>query len=123
MSEGSLRKYFEISKDGLNKPIHWPGTVDGFPFRGDLGTTTQKEYENIPLVYDAKCQIFELPSQMEEYLLVIDRCANGWYRLRHERFLGWDPVTKSESVFLQWLEIYGEPSGAKSADFAETGIR
>lgn len=111
MNAGSTRKYAGQSRDDAGNVLHWPGTADGFPVRSDgAPTTTQGEYDSLPLVYDAKCKILELPAQMEEYLKVIDKAANGWYQLRHERFLGWDPGTKSEHVFLQWLEIYGEPA-------------
>lgn len=51
---------------------------------------------------------------MDEYLEVIDRAANGWYQLRHERVVQpWDAETQVEVVFLQWLEIHGEVPDAK----------
>ena len=113
---GSLSKYWKQNQDTRGNQLHWPGTIDGYPVRGQATpVTSQNEFENIPLVYDAKGKYFILPDDLTEYLDVIDRCANGWYQLRHERFLGFDPETKKETVFLQWLEIHGEIPDAKSA--------
>lgn len=117
MSAGSIKKYAGKQKtDDTGTPLHWPGTMDGFPVRSPVApATTQKEFEDIPLVYDAKGKFLELPAQMAEYLDIIDKAANGWYQLRHEKFLGWDAEKKIQYMFIQWLEIYGEPAASKSS--------
>lgn len=114
---GSLSKYWKDRSDAQGKELFWPGTIDGYPVRGEIpGAMRQEEFENIPLVYDAQAKYFNLPDEMEEYLQVIDRAANGWYQLRHERVVQpYDPETQTEVVFLQWLEIHGEVPDAKSS--------
>lgn len=112
---GSLSKYWRIQNDRNGLPLHWPGTIDGFPLRGRAPPlTTQQEYEKIPLVYDASGQIFALPEQLPDYLEVIDRCANGWWVLRQDQFLSWDAKKQTLYRFVQWLEIHGEVPNAKS---------
>lgn len=112
---GSLSKYWHVRQDRQGVPLYWPGTLDGYPLRGQMPPTTkQHEYEDIPLVYDASGSIFELPAQMAEYLEVIDKCANGWWQLRQDQFLGWDSEKKVLYRFVQWLEIHGEVPITKS---------
>ncbi len=114
-----IRKYFDQKHDSLGKPLWWPGTSEGYPVRGELPKDLkQEEYENIPIVYDAKVDILELPRDNEKYAAIVDKCANGWYVLRHEK-IEFDPTKGIYRVFLQWLEIYGESSIKKSPFYTD----
>jgi hypothetical protein len=73
------------------------------------------EMDQVPLVYDAKSALLELPADQEKYDQIIDHCANGWYQLRHEKFLENKEKPGTLSVFLSWLEVYGELPTSKSA--------
>lgn len=117
---GSLSKYWKQKKDTSGNNLFWPGTSDGYPVRGSIPPTLkQDEFEDIPLVYDAKADYFRLPEQLDEYLNVIDKAANGWFQLRHERVVKpYDPETGEEVIFLQWLEIHGEIPDVKSGSKA-----
>lgn len=102
-----LKKYFDEATDSQGNPLTWPGTVDNFPFRGPPGTLKQEEFEQIPIVYDAKIDIFELPADKEKYEYIIDKCANGKYILRHEK-IDYDNEKKCYRILLSWLEVFGE---------------
>jgi len=118
---GSLSKYFGMRADEDGQKLFWPGTLEGFPLRSPAPpTTTQDEFEKIPLVYDAKVKALQLPRDVEEYQRIIDRCANGWYVLRHERISEYDKEKECYYVLLQWLEIYGETPPEKS--FADPNV-
>lgn len=109
-----MSKYFGQRKDSNGSPLSWSGP-DNFPFRGIPPTMLKNdEADQIPLVYDAKVKILTLPGQEKEYEEIVDRCANGWYQLRHER-IDWNPTEGKYTIFLQWLEIYGEIPVGKSA--------
>lgn len=113
---GSLSKYFSQSNDSFGNKLWWPGTLDGYPFRSTAPPQPmkQEEFEKIPLVYDAKVAVLELPRDNDKYVEILDKCANGWYQLRHER-IDYDSTKDVYRIFLQWLEIYGETPTTKSA--------
>lgn len=107
-----IAKYFGTPSDSVGNPLSWPGTLDGFPCKGPMPKAMkQEEYEDIPLTFDAKVAILQLPKDIEKYQEVIDRVANGWYQLRHEK------IDKNEDgtyqVFLQWIEVFGLPAPPK----------
>lgn len=113
--EGRLSKYFGTRNDSSGNPLYWdqPGN---FPFRGTPPTMMKSdEMDQVPLVYDAKSALLELPADQEKYDQIIDHCANGWYQLRHEKFLENKEKPGTLSVFLSWLEVYGELPTSKSA--------
>jgi len=117
----AIAKYFGAKTDSSGNPLFWPGTIDGFPFRGaSPGMLKAEEYENITHVYDAKAAILYLPDDLERYQSIIDHCVNGWYQLRHERFLDYDTDKKAWPVFINWLEIYGHTPPPKHPYEAET---
>lgn len=112
---GPLSKYFGTPQDPSGNPLFW-GEPGGFPFRGMPPTMLKgDEIENIPLVYDAKSQLLELPKDQKRYDEIIDHCANGWWHLRHEKFFDFDGTKGTMMVFVAWLEIYGENPNNKSA--------
>lgn len=114
--DGRLSKYFGTPKDSDGNPLYW-SNPDSFPFRGMPPTMLKgDEIEQIPLVFDAKSELLELPRDQKRYDEIIDHCANGWWHLRHERFI--DLTSKDPErilVFMAWLEVYGETPQGKSA--------
>jgi hypothetical protein len=91
--------------------LHWPGTVDGFPFAADPGSVPdlkQNEIEDIDLQYDFKSRMFELweLSQKSEFDDINDKIVNGWYRLL-KRSDHWDDEKKHFRVWLEWCQVYG----------------
>ncbi|NDD52539.1 hypothetical protein EBZ39_01450 [bacterium] len=91
-----------------NRRLHWPGTLDGFPFIGEPGDLKQQEVEDIQLQYDYKSKMFELwdVSQKSEFDDINDKIVNGWYRLLR-RNDNWDEDKKHFRVWLEWCQVYG----------------
>ncbi len=113
--DGRLSKYFGTSHDAEGNPLFWskPGN---YPFRGIPPAMLKgEEMDQIPLVYDAKSELLQLPKDQKRYDEIIDHCANGWWQLRHERFIERSDQPGTLGVFLAWLEIYGETPQGKSA--------
>lgn len=113
---GSIFKYFG-EQGGPNSThkgaLHWPGTMDGFPFRGDqIPDLKADEIEDVPPVLDFHCGTFKLwiPEELEKYQEIRDRAANGWYNIQ---FIHRDTSKHDQiSVYLEWIQIYGElPNG------------
>lgn len=95
-----------------NQPLHWPGTPDGFPFRGPMAPDLkQRETEDIPLVSDFKSRMFEMwdPVQKAEFDEINDKFLIGWYRLL-KRSEHWDDEHKHYRIWMEWCQIYGAPS-------------
>jgi hypothetical protein len=110
----SISKYFGTPSDSSGKPLFW-SPQDDYPFRGTPPSLLKKEeMDQIPIVYDAKAAVLQLPDEIEKYQDVIDRCANGLYILRHEKF-EYDQTSKKYTVFLSWLEVYGQTPTSQSA--------
>lgn len=111
----SLLKYF-ADKGGPEHggTLHWPGTLDGFPFRGDkVPNLTQQEMENIPLALDFKSKSFRqwIAEEKKEFDKVMDCIANGIY-MQHKRFDNYVPEHMEYVTRLEWVQIYGEhPAG------------
>jgi hypothetical protein len=116
MPKGSMQKYFadqggQGSEHGGK--IHWPGTADGFPFRGPAPDLKQQEFADVPLALDYHSREFRLavPDDKAEFDLVMDRIVNGWY-MQHKRDDGRDEGG-GRIVWLEWVQIYGETPGTK----------
>ena len=112
---GRLSKYFGTREDSSGNKLFWSQHGE-YPFRGNPPAMMKdEEFEQIPLSYDASSELIELPKDQKRYDEIIDHCANGWWQLRHERFI---EHTKEDPprlmVFVAWLEIYGEIPGNKS---------
>lgn len=95
--------------------LHWPGTVEGFPFVGNPGDLRQQEVEDIDLQYDFKSCMFELwdPQQKADFDEINDKIVNGWYRIL-KRTDHWDDEKKHFRVWLEWFQIYGMIPSKKS---------
>lgn len=109
--------------------LHWPGTPDGFPFRGDqVPQLRDDEAESLPLAMDFHSRSFRLwePTDRADFNVIMDRILNGWY-LQHRRFDNYVPEQQEYVVRLEWAQIYGEsPAGkvpgidSRSTDAHET---
>lgn len=118
MPLGSMRKFFS-DRGGPDSPhrenLTWPGTEDGFPYRGSVSDLKQDEFEQIPLGLDYHSQAFRLwePTEKAAFDDVMDRIVNGWYK-QHRRVDRWSDDPCGMIVWLEWVQIYGETPNAKS---------
>ena len=105
------------SHDGL---LHWPGTLDGFPFRGpDIPNLKQDELEALPLSIDFRCRTFELwdEADLAAYTDIRDKAANEWYQVVHiDRH--YDKENKHWRIYLEWYQVYGELPDGKSRAYS-----
>ena len=116
MPRGSMAKYFQ--ERGGNQhggPLSWPGTIDGFPVRGDnVPDIRGEEITDIPLALDYQSKRFCLwePGEHAAFNDVMDRIVNGWY-MQHKRIDRWSDEHGGLIVWLEWVQIYGEVAGTK----------
>ena len=99
-----------------NERLHWPGTLDGFPFRGTASPNLkQEEIEELPLSLDFHCQTFELWKDEDRrvYVDIRDRAANQWYQIV---FIDrqFDKDHGNWRVYVEWNQISGELPEGKS---------
>ena len=117
----STSKFFGESGGEHGAPLHWPGTAAGFPVRGGQPTDLkQTEFENLDHTFDFKAQSFRLwlPDELQAYLEVMDRIANGWYAQRFcERH--WSEEHAAPVIWLEWLQIYGEITNGRRPPVTE----
>lgn len=105
----SLVKFSQQNDAGEGKKLFWNRVeADGAPYRGPMAPMlTESEYEqNVVRVADVRNNFFDatVPVENKAYLDVLERCANGWFRLIHiERF--WNQTTKH---YVEWAEYYME---------------
>ena len=131
MPNSSMLKFFDEQggpdSDHGGK-LHWPGTQDGYPFRGDqVPHLKADEINNISLALDYKSEMFELwdPIAKTRFDEVMERIVNGWY-MQHKRR---DIEVEGQllpAVWLEWVQVYGEtpsgkhPAGEKAHDQTTT---
>lgn len=117
MPDGSMMKFFrEQGGSDHGGKLHWPGTPDGFPFRGAAAPhLKQDEVEQIRLALDYKSSMFRLwiPDEKAAFDVVMDRIANSWYMKNH-REDKWNEEHQHYLVWLEWVQIYGETPNGKS---------
>jgi hypothetical protein len=108
----SIKKYFgDLGGPAHgNDRLHWPGTADGYPVRGNSlpPDLKKEELDSIDLQLDFKSKMFELwdPVQKAEFDDVNDKIVNGWY-LQQRRNDNWDDEHKHFRVWLEWAQVYG----------------
>lgn len=111
MPRGSMLKYFgDRGGDQHGGALHWPGTVDGYPFRGERAPTLkQNEVEQLAHALDYHSRSFRLwmEEDKRDFDLVMDRIVNGWY-MQHKRFDNFVAEQQEYVVRLEWVQIYGE---------------
>jgi hypothetical protein len=104
--------------------IHWPGTVDGFPYRGEeIPNLKQHEAADVPLALDYRSALFCLwkKEDKEQFDIIMDRIVNGWY-MQHKRDDQWIESKQHYTVWLEWAQIYGEAVSAKVPGGNSNGI-
>lgn len=110
----SLVKYLGNSGSPENprgKTFWGRADIDGYPFRSPnpLSYTEEEFQAKAVRVADAKNGFFDLsdPDQNTRYLEVIDRHANGWYKLiwREHHY---DEANQKMRVYVEWLEFFME---------------
>lgn len=125
MPRGSMRKFFaDVGGNQHGGALTWPGTVDGYPFRGNVPDMRQDEFQEIPLALDYKAQLFKLfdPVDAEAFANVMDRIVNGWY-MQHKRIDRWSDDPCGPIVWLEWVQIYGEsPAGKHPGLINDTSV-
>jgi len=116
MPRGSMRKFF-ADRGGSEHggKLHWPGTTDGYPFRGDqVPDLRENEFNDVPLALDFQSAHFKLwdPEDKRRFDAVMDRIVNGWYMQHQRKDI---PVDGQDLplVWLEWVQIYGEDTNAK----------
>ena len=121
MPNGSMLKFFQDRGGPQTEHkgyLHWPGTADGFPFRGAVAPDLkQDEFQDIPLALDYHSERFLLwePSEKFRFDKVMDHIVNGLY-MQHKRIDRWSDEHCGLMVWLEWVQIYGEtPSGQLGA--------
>jgi hypothetical protein len=121
-----MLKFFQET-GGLNTEhggrLHWPGTVDGFPYRGEQAPLLkQQEMENLPLALDYRSKLFELwkPEDKKAFDETMDRIVNGWY-MQHRRKDIEVEGQAMPAVWLEWVQIYGESPGTKHPGGSSNG--
>lgn len=90
--------------------LFWPGTTEGFPFRGNVAPDLrQEEMQQIALALDFKSAMFCLWRAEDKAAFddIMDRIVNGWF-MQHKREDTWDPEHNHYRVWLEWVQIYGE---------------
>ena len=117
-SVGSMFKFFQ-ERGGPDTEhrgtLHWPGTAEGFPFRGEqVPLTKQHETEQIGHALDYRSQLFRLwvAEEKAAFDAVMDRIVNGWY-MQHRRTDKDVPGQIAPAVWLEWVQIYGELAQGK----------
>jgi len=118
MPRGSMLKYFsDVGGDAEHGgKLHWPGTEEGFPFRGEtVPNLKQQELEQLPLALDYKSRSFKLWDEQDKvaFDLVMDRVVNGWY-MQHKRFDNYVAEHQDFVIRLEWVQIYGEDPRSKN---------
>jgi hypothetical protein len=114
-----------IFDDHGGKQLHWPGSQEGYPFRGNVVPhLKQQEMEELPRVIDFHCFTFYMwdESHQKAFAEINDRIANTWYQemTRHDKWV--DLPTKVNApdgqeivmnlphliIYLEWAQIYNE---------------
>jgi|JI10StandDraft_1071094.scaffolds.fasta_scaffold264021_1 hypothetical protein len=108
----SVLKYMRsFQPQSASSSLHWGrAAVDGAPFRGVPSLMRDEEFEARTIrVSDAKVQMFDLskPEHLATYQTILDRAANGWYRIIHVDRT-WAPEKTHMMVYVEWAEQYIE---------------
>lgn len=106
---GSTRKYFK-EQGGVahNGQLSWPGTLDGYPFRGTPPQLTRDQFDDIPIVWDFHSRLFDLRTDdKKDFDEIMDRVHTGWFHVVN-RYDHWQTEPPGLLVWLEWVQGYGE---------------
>jgi hypothetical protein len=119
-----MLKYFaERGGDAHKGLLHWPGTPDGYPYRGDAAPhLRQDEINQVELALDYQSRMFCLWDTADKRAFdeVMDRIVNGWY-MQHKRQDVWDAEHQHYRVWLEWVQVYGETPHGKHPGASGSG--
>lgn len=115
MATISMRQFFAETQAGGDQ-LHWPGTSQGFPVRGNPGLLTDAEYRSIPHRLEYHSKRFDLWDQAQhaEFNKIMNHIVNHLY-FQHKREDHWMTEHSAMSVWLEWIEVYGEAPAQLSA--------
>jgi hypothetical protein len=109
-------------QDPNGAAVHWGRAIDdGLPFRGKASMyKNEDEYESkVSRICDFKLKKFLIddPKDHAEYMGVMDKIANRWFRLFYiERQV----AAAQPFIYLEWGEFYMQESGERKAVAAPT---
>jgi len=107
----SLLKYQkdpQVVEGNGRGPLHFHRAhLDGLPFRGNVPLLREDEFHDVcETVYDAKLDIFDVrdPEQKKQLEEILDRAANGWYRIlaKKPEWVQLPDGTKTVLVYVEW---------------------
>lgn len=115
----SMKRYLEDRKDGQG--AHWPGTADGYPFRGPAPDLRDDEYQDLRLGFDYHSERFCLwdPTEHSRFNEIMDRIVNGRF-VEYKRYDRWSDQHAGLIVWLEWTEVYGLPPERPGATNGQT---
>lgn len=110
----SLIKYARAAGNNPGQTTHWGRAEhDGLPFRGAAPMFRDDEFDDrVVRVADFRFGFFDVKEQTQanEYGQVMDRCANGWFELKHiERFRN-----GTTEHYVEWVEYYLEDGSTRT---------
>lgn len=115
----SMKQFFDDAggqESAHGGKLHWPGTPEGFPFRGEAAPNLkQHETTEMPLAMDYHSRLFQtwVEEDKRAFDLVMNRIVNGWY-MQHKRI---DKEVDGEllpAIWLEWVQIYGEQANQRT---------
>lgn len=114
---GSMFKYIDQREDERGQTLFWPGSAEGFPFRGERPSGLRdSEYEDLKITGDFyhRTFYFDDPADADDYRTVMDRIGNGWY-MQKDRIREWDTDRRCYRVYLEWMQMYAvSPTGNRT---------
>lgn len=118
---GPTPKYAVDPDPAYRRPEACYPARDGYPVVAPAGVPPRplydREYAQLPLIYDAGFHIFVLapdePESWKPYRDYLDRCINGSIVPLRRHPMQWDPAKGVYSVVCEWATPYRtETSGA-----------
>jgi hypothetical protein len=110
----SLLKYLNEKPEGGGELSYGRSRDDNMPFRGPRALLREEEYDELTeVVNDGHVDVFDLsdPEQHKKINEIIDRVANGWYRLSaldHKFIINEKDGTAKVLVYCVWVVPHRE---------------
>lgn len=110
MAAGQQRQL--AAREDHGGQLFWSQAAGNIPFRGEPRLMRGDEaITKVQNVADFKCREFLLwdAVEREEFRVVMERAYAGWYAVT-KRVDRWDETNHGYLVWLEWLQIYKEPT-------------
>lgn len=110
MSRLSLLQFHSEKRDSQNVPLHWPGTPDGFPFRGNrIPDLKGGEINNLPYRLTFRSRRFCLWEEQDkrDFDMIKNHMASGLY-LEYKRHDQYIESKMHWVIWLEWAEVAAE---------------